>query len=125
MFSFRGFIQTIGVSLLIIIAYTFIIGFFNVLSVEWVIFTTFIVSYGSVGILAPLWNKQTPYSAAFLSAIVMSVINIMFSMIVLQIPVLIEPNTINENLFSSTVFSLVTAFLFLQINKRIGREKDD
>ncbi|WP_156289396.1 hypothetical protein [Oceanobacillus salinisoli] len=125
MFHFRGLIQAIGVSLVFIIFYNFIIGVFNLLPVEWVVLSTFFVSYGSVGILAPLWNKQAPYTAAFFAAVVLSVINLMFSMIVLRIPVLFEPNTVNENLLSSTVFSLITAFLFIQINKRMGREHDD
>ncbi|HLR07658.1 MAG TPA: hypothetical protein VK136_00120 [Bacillota bacterium] len=123
MFNFRGFIQTIGVSLIITMVYSFIIGFFNLMSVEWSIFTTFIVSYGSVGVFAPLWNRQTPYFAAFLSAVVLTVLNLLFSIIVLRIQVLAKPDIVNENLFSSTTFTMLIAFLFMQINKRIERKK--
>ncbi|MFB4169305.1 hypothetical protein [Virgibacillus sp. JSM 102003] len=125
MLSFRGFIQTIGVTLIITLVYGFIIGFFNLMSVEWVVFSTFIVSYGSVGVLAPLWNKQTPYFAAFLSANVLTVLNLLFSVTVLRMQVLVDPNTVNENLLSSTVFAMLIAFLFMQINNRIERENYD
>lgn len=125
MFSFRGFIQTIGVSLIIVLVFSFIIGFFNLFPVEWVVFSTFIVSYGSVGVLAPMWNKRTPYFAAFLSAVVLTVLNLLFSVMVLRIPILFEPNVVNENLLSSVVFALIVAFLFLKINQRIERVNHD
>lgn len=125
MFSFRGFIQTIGVSLIIVLVYSFIIGFFNLFPVEWVVFSTFIVSYGSVGVLAPLWNRQTPYFAAFLSAVVLTVLNLLFSVLVLRIPVLFEPNIVNENLLSSVVFAMIIAFFSMKINQRIERVNHD
>src|SRR5699024_559063 len=109
--------------LIITMVYSFIIGFFNLMSVEWSIFTTVIVSYGSVGVFAPLWNRQTPYFAAFLSAVVLTVLNLIFSLIVLLIQVLAKPDIVNENLFSSTTFTMLIAFLFMQINKRIERKK--
>src|SRR5699024_4320729 len=123
MFNFRGFIQTIGVSLIITMVYSFIIGFFNLMSVEWSIFTTFIVSYGCVGVFVSFWYRQTPYFAAFLSAVVLTVLNLLFSIIVLRIQVLAKPYIVNENLFSSTTFTMLIAFLFMQINKRIERKK--
>src|SRR5699024_11414274 len=85
MFNFRGFIQTIGVSLIITMVYSFIIGFFNLMSVEWSIFTTFIVSYGSVGVFATLWNRQTHYFEEFLSTVDLTVLNLLFSIIVIRI----------------------------------------
>ncbi|MFC4388026.1 hypothetical protein ACFOZ1_09425 [Gracilibacillus marinus] len=125
MFQFRGFIQAIGVSLLLTLVYGFIIGMFNLLPVEWVVITTFLLSYGAIGVFAPLWNKKTPYFATFLAAIVFTVINILFSVIVLRIPVLFNPIAVNENLISSSVMALVTACIFMQINKRIERTNND
>lgn len=125
MFNFRGFVKTIGVALIITIVFSFLVGLFNLLSVEWLIFSTFLVSYGSIGILAPLWNKHAPYFATYLSAIVLSVMNILFSIIVLRIPVYFAPDVINENLLSGALLSLFIAYLFIQINNRIGRKKYD
>ncbi|WP_443259609.1 hypothetical protein [Virgibacillus sp. L01] len=68
---------------------------------------------------------QPPYFAAFLSAIVLTVLSLLFSVTVLRIQVMVEPNTVNENLLSSTAFAMLIAFLFMQINNRIEREDHD
>src|SRR5699024_10436241 len=123
MFNFRGFIHTIGVSLSITMVYSVTIGFFNLLSVTWSIFTLFIATLCSSGVFAPLWNRQTASFAAFLSVVVLTVLYLLFSSIVFLIQVLAKQDIVNENLFSSTTFTMLIAFLFMQINKRIERKK--
>ncbi|GAA0465641.1 hypothetical protein [Alkalibacillus silvisoli] len=118
MFSLRAFIQAIGVSLIITIVISFLMGFFSLFAFEWMIIISFLVSYISIGILASLWNMKTPYFAAFLGCITLTVINFIFSNFVLSIPILLNPALIQENFIYSTFVSMLTAIIVIPIIKR-------
>ncbi|MRG87383.1 hypothetical protein [Salinibacillus xinjiangensis] len=125
MFQLMGFIQAIGVSVLITICFSFMVGFLSLASVEWSVLISFLVSYISIGIFAPLWNRKTPYFATFLGSITIVVINFIFSTIILRIPVLVDPLQVNQNLTASVAVSLSTALLVIPILKRNERNSYD
>ncbi|SEU05254.1 hypothetical protein SAMN05421676_11637 [Salinibacillus kushneri] len=121
MFQFTGLIRAMGVSILLTIFFSFLLGLINLLNVEWTIIVTFLITYISIGILAPMWNRDTPYFAVFLGSLSLTVINFLFSMVVLHIPVFTAPLEVNSSITTSIVTSLVTAYLLITILKRMGR----
>ncbi|MGM8214851.1 hypothetical protein ACLIA0_04665 [Bacillaceae bacterium W0354] len=125
MFNTKKFIEAVGISLLITIVFSFLIGFFEFQSVEGLIIINFLVSYVGIGILAPLLNRKTPYTAAFLGAIVVTLINLLFSVYVHKLPVFEFPELINNNLASSVLVTMITALVVVSILKRSEREAYD
>ncbi len=98
MFDAKGFIQALGISILLTVIVSFIIGTIQVLAMEWTIIISFLVSYISIGIFGPMWNRKAPYFAAFLGGITLTVINFLFSIFVLRIPVFLNPDVVRDNL---------------------------
>lgn len=122
MFSLKGLLQDLGISLVFTIGFPFIFGLFNIGNVESHIIFNFLLSYISVGVLAPFWNRKTQYFAAFIGSVTLTVMNFTFSIFVLNIPVFTDPIDVNNNLTLSTVTSLLTAYVFLKIQERKQRE---
>ena len=125
MFNLKKFIEALGISVIITIIAGFIIGFFEFPSVEGVIYINFIITYVTVGILMPLFNRKVPYTAAFLGAISMTLINIIFSINVLQLPIFVYPEIVNENLLASTIATMITAVIVVSILNRRETEAYD
>lgn len=125
MFNLKKFIEALGISVIITIIAGFIIGFFEFPSVEGVIYINFIITYVTVGILMPLFNRKVPYTAAFLGAISMTLINIIFSINVLQLPIFVYPEIVNENLLASTIATMITAVIVVAILNRRETEAYD
>ncbi len=125
MFNLKKFIEALGISVIITIIAGFIIGFFEFPTVEGVIYINFIITYVTVGILMPLFNRKVPYTAAFLGAISMTLINIIFSINVLQLPIFVYPEIVNENLLASTIATMITAVIVVSILNRRETEAYD
>lgn len=125
MFNLKKFIEALGISVIVTIIAGFIIGFFEFPSVEGVIYINFIITYVTVGILMPLFNRKVPYTAAFLGAISMTLINIIFSINVLQLPIFVYPEIVNENLLASTIATMLTAVIVVSILNRRETEAYD
>lgn|SRR5690554_3354733 len=125
MFNLKKFIEALGISVIITIIAGFIIGFFEFPTVEGVIYINFIITYVTVGILMPLFNRKVPYTAAFLGAISMTLINIIFSINVLQLPIFVYPEIVNENLLASTIATMITAVIVVAILNRRETEAYD
>jgi len=125
MFNLKKFIEALGISVIITIIAGFIIGFFEFPTVEGVIYINFIITYVTVGILMPLFNRKVPYTAAFLGAISMTLINIIFSINVLQLPIFVYPEIVNENLLASTIATMLTAVIVVSILNRRETEAYD
>lgn len=125
MFNLKKFIEALGISVIITVIAAFIIGFFEFPTVEGVIYINFIITYVTVGILMPLFNRKVPYTAAFLGAISMTLINIIFSINVLQLPIFVYPEIVNENLLASTIATMITAVIVVAILNRRETEAYD
>ncbi|MEI5907457.1 hypothetical protein WAK64_10350 [Bacillus spongiae] len=109
MFNFKGLIQSVGIVLLITILFSFFIGFFNIGSIPIIILVQFFITNALIGLLAPFKNIQTPYTAAFLGSITLTVINYVVAYFIFNIYVLANPAQISNNLLLSTSVALITA----------------
>ncbi|GAA0497262.1 hypothetical protein GCM10008986_25290 [Salinibacillus aidingensis] len=125
MFQFTGLIRAMGASIFLTIVISFLLGLMNVLNVQGTIIAAFLITYVSIGILAPLWNRETPYFATFMGSLTLTVLNFIFSIVVLHIPVFTSPLEVNDQITASIVTSFITAFLMITILKRMERWNHD
>lgn len=118
MFSLKGLLRTIGVSLLSTIFVSFILGFLNINNVVLSIGLIFIVSYITVGITAPIWNPLTPYFASYIGSLILTILNFIVAIYTLDTFVFFNPEGINNSIVISSMTSLLTTFIFIQIMKK-------
>lgn len=123
MFSLKGLLQAVGITLLFTIIISFIIGLFNMPSLPVIIYFLFLFSNIVIGIVAPLKNKHTPYAAAFLGSVSLTVLNYFAAYYMFNVYVLADPVQINNNLLLSTSLSLLAALFVVKIvYRKLGRE---
>lgn len=119
MFNLKGLLQALGLSLLVTMFFSFLFGFFGVVRIEVVIITIFFISYISIGVFAPIWNRKTPYFAAFIGSITLTVVQLSFSSFFLRLPTFIDPIGVNQSLTFNAVLSLLAAWVMITVlNKR-------
>lgn len=120
MFNLKGLIQAIGIVLLVTILTSFLIGFINIGSIPIIILAQFFITNVLIGIIAPIKNTQTPYTAAFLGSVTLTVLNYIVAYYMFNIYVLADPTQINNNLLLSTSIALITALFYkkLMLEKR-------
>ncbi|RHW39910.1 hypothetical protein D1B33_03420 [Lysinibacillus yapensis] len=68
-----------------------------------------ILTYGSVGLFAAKWNPETPYTAAYLGAIMIAFISFLLSHFVFNILVFADPEGIARSLSYAVIVSLLFA----------------
>jgi hypothetical protein len=120
LFSFSGFLKTIGVVLMVFIAISFLTGLVGFNQIGALLSVMYMFCYILAGVLAPIWNKKTPYFASFLLSVTLTVINLLVAMYLLDVMVLADPGEINSSLVYNTSLSLATTFVAIKI---IGRSK--
>ncbi|KGR76453.1 hypothetical protein [Ureibacillus sinduriensis] len=121
MFNTMKFFQTIGVSILLTIVISFLLGFLPIESYGLFLFVQIVLTYGCVGFFAAIWNTETPYTAAYLGSIVIVFINLLVSHFVFNILVFADPEGIGMSLSSAVIVSLLFAVVTVFIrNKREG-----
>jgi hypothetical protein len=123
MFSLKGLLQAVGITLLFTIITSFIIGLLNMQSLPVIIYFLFLFSNVVIGIIAPLKNKRTPYAAAFFGSVSLTVLNYSAAYYMFNVYVLADPVQINNNLLLSTSLSLLAALFVMKIvNRKLGKE---
>ncbi|RLQ91158.1 hypothetical protein [Falsibacillus albus] len=124
MFNLKGLLQAMGVSLLLTIIISLVIGMVNSLSITIAVVLMFIASYVSLGVLSPKWNRATPYFASFIGAITLSLINFWFASRFMGVEILTNPEAVNKSLVFSTLTSLITTYIVLQIQRKRNESVD-
>ncbi|MGI8386738.1 hypothetical protein [Robertmurraya sp. P23] len=120
MFSFSGFLKTLGIVLLVFITTSFFSGFVMLNQIGTLLSLMYMSCYILAGILAPVWNKKTPYFTSFLLSVTLTVMNLLVAMYLLDVMVLADPAEINSSLVYNTSISLLATFVAIKI---IGKSK--
>ncbi len=118
LFNTMKFFQTIGASILLTIAISFLLGFIPIESYGLFLFIQTVLTYGSLGILAAIWNGETPYTAAYLGAIVIVFISFLVSHFVFNILVFADPEGVARSLSYAVIVSLLFAVATVFIRKK-------
>ncbi|WP_394238871.1 hypothetical protein [Niallia oryzisoli] len=125
MFQFMGLLKTLGVVIFTFIAASFLLGFFNINNIAITVTLLYIFCYILTGFLAPIWNPKTPYIASYIASLTLTVLNLLFAVLVLDIMVFADPMDINRGLARNTLLSLFVTFLWVKIVKwKQGKEHD-
>ncbi|QCR31542.1 hypothetical protein [Lysinibacillus sp. SGAir0095] len=111
MFNAIKFFQAIGASFLVTVIVSFLLGFFQIGHFGFFLFLQTIITYGSMGFFASKWNSETPYTAAYLGAVIMSFISILLSHFVFHIYIFTDPNGIARSMSIAVLVSLLVAYI--------------
>ena len=121
MFNARKFIQAVGISLLITILTSIILGVVNIQSYPLFIAIQMLATYGSMGYLGAKWNPKTPYFAAYLGAVILSILNFLFAYFIMNVLVFFDPIGINRSMSLAIVLTMLVAVITVFIsNKKVG-----
>ncbi|MBD8071140.1 hypothetical protein [Bacillus sp. PS06] len=112
-----SFLKTLGISILILIVTSFV-GILLLGDVLLVSMVVLLITYFCNGIIAAKTNNTYPYFAAYMSAIVLILINFIFSIVLLDINVFINADIVFSALLTGTLVSLVGAQLQLYLRRR-------
>ncbi|PLS15386.1 hypothetical protein CVD28_23990 [Bacillus sp. M6-12] len=118
MFNLTGFLKGIGIVLALFIFISFLLGLFNINQIALSLSILYVLCYVLNGVLAPIWNPETPYFASYLASISLTVINLLFAVFVFDVMVFADPAEINIGLVRNSAISLIVSFAVIQILKR-------
>lgn len=118
MFNFAGFIKALGVGIFAFIAISFIMGLTGMERIPFSLTVLYTICYVLIGVLAPMWNPETPYTASYLASITLTVLNLLFAYFILDILVFAEPASINSGLARNSLVTLAATYVFLKISER-------
>lgn len=118
MFSFSGFLKTLGIILLVFIGISFVLGFVGLNHIGVLLAMMYLFCYLLAGVLAPIWNSKTPYFASFILSVTLTVLNILAAIYLLDVQVLADPAEINSSLVYNTALSLLATFVVVKIMER-------
>lgn len=121
MFNTKKFLQAVGISILITITVAFLLGFLPMVPYGIYMAILVIASYGSMGYFAARWNVDTPYTAAFLGAVLISIMNLLISDLVFNIAVFLDPDGIGRSLSLAVTVSLLfaAATMFIRSKEKV------
>ncbi|MEW9109775.1 hypothetical protein ACQCT6_12235 [Cytobacillus gottheilii] len=122
MFSFSGFLKTLGIVLLVFIALSFVLGFVGLNHMGALLAIMYFFCYLLAGVLAPMWNKKTPYFSSFMLSVTLTVLNLVAAIYLLDVMVLADPAEINSSLVYNTALSLLATFVTVKIMEKRGGE---
>jgi hypothetical protein len=120
MFQTKKFLQIVGISMINTFLISFVLGLINFDSYVVFLIIQLLVTYGTIGILSVLWLPQTPYTAAYLGATSIALLNILFSYYIFNIMVFADPSAINR----SMSWAVITSVLFVYITKLIKSKNE-
>jgi hypothetical protein len=120
MFQTKKFLQIVGISMINTFLISFVLGLINFDSYVVFVIIQLLVTYGTIGILSVLWLPQTPYTAAYLGATSIALLNILFSYYIFNIMVFADPSAINR----SMSWAAITSILFVYITKLIKSKNE-
>ncbi|WP_458415053.1 hypothetical protein ACNQFZ_09745 [Schinkia sp. CFF1] len=121
MFSLSGLVKTLGTVMSVFIAASCLLGFIQINNTAIILTILYTLCYILNGILAPIWNKETPYFASFISSVTLTFMNMLFAVFVLDIMVFADSGTVNNGLARNSIISLLMTFLAIKIRARKQR----
>ncbi|MFX3673027.1 MAG: hypothetical protein ACE3JQ_01085 [Paenisporosarcina sp.] len=122
MFNMKKFLQVIGVSIIINVIFSIVMGLSNMENYLLFVFVQMVVTYGSLGVFSVMWVPKTPYISAYLGAVIISLLNILFAYYVFNIMVFVDPEGINRSMSWAVILALITAFITnFVMNKKMGQ----
>lgn len=117
-FDTMKFFQAVGVSILLTIVISFLLGFIPIESYGVFLFIQTILTYGSMGFFAAKWNTKTPFTAAYLGAVIIAIISFILSHFIFNILVFSNPEGIARSLSYAVIVSLLFAAATVFIRKK-------
>lgn len=118
MFNFTGFIKSLGLGILVLIAVSFLIGLTGIENIPFIFTVLYTLCYVLIGVFAPLWNPDVPYTASYLASITLTILNFLFAFFILDILVFAEPSSINAGLVRNSLVSILVTYAVIKISKR-------
>lgn len=111
MFETKKFLQILGISILITVITSIAMGLGRIENYLLFLIIQWLITYGSLGVLSAIWMSKTPYFSAYLGAVVISLLNILFSYFVFNIMVFVDPNGIYRSLSWAVILALTASFI--------------
>ena len=110
MFQTKKFLRMLGIVIISTFFLSMILGLLNVDAYYVFITLQLLITYGTIGVLSVLWLPNTPYISAYLGAITMSLLNILFSYYIFNVMIFADPTGINASMSWAVIVSMVFAF---------------
>ena len=124
MFDLKKFLQTVGLSLLISILISVAFGFFEFDNYAVYLTIQMLSFYGTVGFFAVVFNPRTPFTASYLGALIIAVLNILFANYVFGIWMFVNPAGINSSLSYAVITALSVTAITVFIKNKSERYAD-
>lgn len=124
MFELKSFLQAVGLSLLISLIISIILGLIQFENYTLFLFIQMLSFYGTMGFFAVFFNPKTPFIASYLGAVIIALLNILFSNFVFGIWMFVNPASINNILSFAVITALCVTAITLFIRNRNGRFAD-
>lgn len=118
MFETKKFLQVLGISILITVIVSVILGFTKMENYLLFVTIQWVMTYGSIGILSAWWMNNTPYFSAYLGAVIMALLNMLFSYFIFNIMIFVDPEGVNRSLSWAVIIALTTSFITHYLIKR-------
>lgn len=121
MFETKRFLQALGLSLLVAVFVSIILGIIQFQHYVLFIIIQLLAFYGSMGFFAVFFNSKTPFTASYLGALIIAVLNLLFSNFVFNIMVFVNPASVNSVLSFAVLTSLFVTGITLFFKNRNER----
>lgn len=110
MFQTKKFLQMLGIAIISTFFLSILMGLLNFDGYTIFITLQLLITYGTIGVLSVFWLPDTPYISAYLGAITMSLLNILFSYYIFNVLIFADPTGINSSMSWAVIVSMVFAF---------------
>ncbi|WP_075618564.1 hypothetical protein [Paenisporosarcina indica] len=110
MFQTKKFLQMLGIAIISTFFLSILMGLLNFDGYHVFITLQLLITYGTIGVLSVFWLPDTPYISAYLGAITMSLLNILFSYYIFNVLIFADPTGINSSMSWAVIVSMVFAF---------------
>lgn len=124
MFELKKFLQAVGLSLLISLIISIFLGLIQFENYALFLMIQMLSFYGTMGFFAVLFNPKTPFTASYLGAVIIALLNILFSNFVFGIWMFVNPASINNILSFAVLTALTVTAITVFIRNRNGRFAD-
>ncbi|WP_252502255.1 hypothetical protein [Sporosarcina sp. Marseille-Q4943] len=124
MFETKKFLQAIGLSLLISVVLSFILGLIQFEHQSVFLLIQMLSFYGTMGFFAVVFNPKTPFTASYIGALIIAMLNILFANYVFGVWMFVNPSSINKILSFAVITALSVTAVTLLIKNRSERFAD-
>lgn len=113
----NAFIKTLGISILLMMVTGFI-GVVVIQDIFYLSLVSLVITYFFNGFIASATNTVYPYFNAYMTAMVLIIINLVFSYLVLGLNILMNPDIVFYSLLIGTSVSLAGAYAKIFMKNR-------